>query len=106
MLLVCIVVCIILLSILFILLVFVAVLAMTLFSYLKVKGFETVPLKFSLLPSLVLSVAGWFIRKKLLKEDSHAVQPIHPTDYGATGHSLNDGGSVEKSQEEQQHLLA
>ena len=101
----CVVLCIVLHSLLFALLALVAVVAMTqLFSYLKVKGFETVSLRFSVFPSLALSLAGWFIRKKLLKEDIHA-QPAHLTDNGATGHSLNDGGRGRKGLEAQQHLL-
>ena len=99
-------VCITLLRFSFVILVFVAFIAMSpLFSY--IKGFETVSLKFSVLPSIALSVAGWLIRRKLLKEDSHRVQSAHPTEHTSTGHSLNaEREDEEQSSEEQQYLLA
>ena len=100
-------VCAALISFGFVVLVFVAVFAI--FTNLKVSGFETVSLKFSLLPSLALSVAGWLIRKKLLKKDSHTVQLAHLTDHGATGLSSSDGrreDEHEQSPEDQQYLLA
>jgi len=61
------------------------------YAKVNVKGVEAVSLKFSLLPTLALSVAGWFIKKKLLKGKSNTHQPAHPMDYGATDRSLNDG---------------
>ena len=72
----------------------------------RVKGVEAVSLKFSLLPTLALSAAGWFIKKKLLKGKRNTHQPTHPTDYGAT---KNDGERVNESQdeeEEEEHILA
>ena len=60
----------------FVVLVFVA--AFAIFTNLKVSGFEVVSLKFSLLPSLALSVAGWLILKKFLKKDGH-IQSNRPT---------------------------
>ena len=100
-------VCAALISFGFVVLVFVAVFAI--FTNLKVSGFDVVSLKFSLLPSLALSVAGWLIRKKLLKKDSHTVQLAHLTDHGATGLSSSDGrreDEHEQSPEDQQYLLA
>ena len=85
------------------------IVVVAIFAYLKVSGFEAVSLKFSLLPSLALSVAGWLIRKKLLNKDSHKVQPAHLTHNGATGHHSNDGrmeDELEQSLEDQQYLLA
>lgn len=95
----------------FVVIVFVAFIGMSsLFSnsnyYLKVKGFDIVSLKFSLLPSVVLSVAGWLIKKKLLKEDNHTIQLPHSTHHGATGQLFNNGDTEEQSLEEQQHFLA
>lgn len=75
-------------------------------SDLKVNGFEIVSLKFSLLPSIALSVAGWLIKKKLQKEESHTIQLHNPTDHGTTGQLLNNGDTEEQSTEEQQHFLA
>ena len=72
-----------------------------LLSGLNVKGPGIVSLKFSLLPSLSLSVAGWLIRKKLLKQDSNKVQQDNSANYGATarGYSLSD--DVQGPEEEQ-----
>ena len=53
----------------FVIFIFVAFITISL-THSDVKGFEAVSLKFSLLPSIALSVAGWLIRAKLLKEDS------------------------------------
>ena len=100
-------VCAALISFCFVILVFVAVIAI--FTNLKVSGFEAVFLKFSLFPSIALSVAGWLIKKKLLNKDSHKVQPAHLTDHGATGLSSSDGrreDEHEQSPEDQQCLLA
>ena len=73
---------------------------------LKVNGFEIVSLKFSLLPSIALSVAGWLIKKKLQKEEIHTIQLHNPTDHGTTGQLLKNGDTDEQSTEEQQHFLA
>ena len=61
----------------------------------------------TLIPSLGLSAAGWFIKKKLQSEvQSHQ----QASDYGATGQSLNDGRREDRENsedtEEQRHLLA
>jgi len=91
-------VCAALISFRFVILAFVAVIAI--FTNLKVSRFEAVSLKFSLLPSIALSVAGWLIKKKILNKDSHRVQPTHLTDNGATGHPSNDDrteGKMNKS---------
>ena len=100
-------VCITLFSLSLIILVLVAFIGIS--PLFKVKGFEFVSLKFSLVPSLTLTVAGWFIRKKLLTVDSNSVQPAQLTDHGATGNTLKDRemeGEEEQSPEENQHLLA
>ena len=100
-------VCAMLFSFSFVLLVFFAFIVMfPIFTYTKVTGFEAVSLKFSLVPSLALSVAGWLIRKKLLKKDGHVVQSADLTDRRGTGHSLNDGERLNESSEEEEHLSA
>ena len=61
----------------------------------------------TLIPSLGLSAAGWFIKKKLQSEVQSRQQA---SDYGATGQSLNDGGREDgedsEDTEEQRDLLA
>jgi len=105
-------VCAILFSFSFVLLVFLAFIVLfPIFTYtnvtgFEVTGFEAVSLNFSLVSSLALSVAGWLIRKKLLKEDGHAVQSADHTDRRETGHSLNDGERLNESSEEEEHLSA
>ena len=100
-------VCAMLFSFSFVLLVFFAFIVMfPIFTYTKVTGFEAVSLKFSLVPSLALSVAGWLIRKKLLKKDGHVVQSADLTDRRGTGHSLNDRERLNESSEEEEHLSA
>ena len=75
-----------------------------------VVGLGAVSLKFSVLPSLGMSVAGWLIRKKLLKEAHHEVEiPRLTTSSSGADTSVNDGTrleEVEQSPGEQQHLLA
>ena len=67
-------------------------------------------LKFSVLPSLGMSVAGWLIRKKLLKEAHHEVEiPRLTTSSSGADTSVNDGTRLEEARQspgEQQHLLA
>ena len=51
----------------------------------------------TLIPSLGLSAAGWFIKKKLQSEIQSRQQAL---DYGATGLSLNDGGREDRENSE------
>ena len=78
--------------------------------FTSVIGRGAVSLKFSVLPSLGMSVAGWLIRKKLLKEAHHEVEILQPTTSSSGADtSINDGTrleEVEQSPGEQQHLLA
>ena len=60
-----------------------------------VTGLGAVSLKFSVLPSVGMSLAGWLIRKNLLKEGTTSTSGADPF--------INDGTRPE---EEQQHLLA
>ena len=76
----------------------------------SVIGFGAISLKFSVLPSLGVSVAGWLIRKKLLKEAHQEVEiPRLTTSSSGADTSVNDGTRLEEAEQspgEQQHLLA